>query len=313
MQSWWPEWSRVSMAFERQQSAADSLTRPAPAFQRWAFQTKLDNTDCSPASDWPLSRLGTGPATEGLSHGLTPPTSNTPPPPKPLTGPLKGLLGAKVSGQVDLWPPAMFGHVHTQCEAQGRWLQYGGWWKRPRGLRTVAGSCLCEFVCMLLAWRPGQRLSDHRTSPENPSLPPDVQPLYQVSLLGARREELHQGWSRITGPACLSGWAYFCWLGLVLSSSQCCHHRADPFDVLIHWPPHRNTSHVVLSKNWRHCVGFGAEVICNTEDETTAAIRLEFRFQNDMPTVTKNCWLVKKYLLFLYIISYKGMCMWKDV
>lgn len=65
---------------------------------------------------------------------------------------------------------------------------------------------------------------------------------------GARREELHQGWSRITEPACLSGWAYFCWQGLVLTSSQCCHHRVDPFDVLIHWPPHRNTAHVSLPK-----------------------------------------------------------------
>lgn len=72
----------VSMAFERQQSAVDSLTRPAPAFQRQAFQTKLDNADCPLASDWPLSRLGTGRATEELSHGLTPPTSNNSPAPK---------------------------------------------------------------------------------------------------------------------------------------------------------------------------------------------------------------------------------------
>lgn len=50
------------------------------------------------------------------------------------------------------------------------------------------------FVCMLLAWRPGQRLPDHWTSPETTSpLPTDVQLISQVSLLGARGEELHQG------------------------------------------------------------------------------------------------------------------------
>ena len=91
---------------------------PAPAFQRRAFQTPLDNTDCSPASDWSLSRLGTGPATEGRS--LTPPTPKNNPL-QPLTGPPMGLLGAKVSGQADLWSPAMFGHVHAQSEAQGSW------------------------------------------------------------------------------------------------------------------------------------------------------------------------------------------------
>lgn len=105
------------------------------------------------------------------------------------------------------------------------------------------------FQCVF-CWH-GDLVSDCRTtgpSPKTPFPPPDVQLLSQVSLLGTRREELHQGWSRITGPACLSGWAYFCWLALVLSSSQCCHHWADPFDVLIRWPPHRNNSQFVPSK-----------------------------------------------------------------
>lgn len=42
------------MAFERQPSAAASLTLFCPlVFQRQGFQTQLDNTDWSPASDWP--------------------------------------------------------------------------------------------------------------------------------------------------------------------------------------------------------------------------------------------------------------------
>lgn len=43
--------------------------------------------------------------------------------------------------------------------------------------------CLCMCTCMLLAWRPGQWPSDHRTFLKTPSSPPDVQLLSQVSLL----------------------------------------------------------------------------------------------------------------------------------
>lgn len=270
----WTEWRRVSMAFERQQSAAASLTLSCPGLSA----PGLSDTNAQ-YRRLPGHRLASEPIRNRTCHRGTEPWPDTThiqqhPPPTPR----RASEGAKVSGQADLWSPAMFGHVHTQCEAQGSWLEYGGM-KEGRPTPDCCSSGFCVCVCMLLAWRPGQWLLDHRTFPETPSPPPDVQLLSQVSLLGARREELHRGWSRITGPACLSGWAYFCWLGLVLSSSQCRLHWADPFDVLIHWPPHRNNSHFVTSKSWRHCVGFGAKIICSTEDEITAVIRWRIQDQ----------------------------------
>lgn len=123
----------------------------------------------------PLSRLGTGPATEGQRHGLTPTKSNN----TPLTDPFGG--GHRGQGQRPRWP-LISRHV----------------WTRPhtmRGLKLVIRICgdeggqegselLFASVCMLLAWWPGQWTSDHRTFAETPSLPPpDVQLLSQVSLL----------------------------------------------------------------------------------------------------------------------------------
>lgn len=169
---------------------------PALVFQHQAFQLELDNADWSPGSNWPLSWLGTGLATKAHSRALTPPTSSN----THLNGPLRPR---SVAG----WP-LLSRHVwtcpHTMWGPR-RLIGIQKGWKRARGLRTIAGGC-CVRVCVLLAWRPGQSLSDHWTSPEILSPPPDVQLLSPVSLLWARREELHQGWSRITGPASLLGW-----------------------------------------------------------------------------------------------------------
>lgn len=76
----------------------------APAFQHQPFQMQLDNTGWCPASDWPLSRLVTKPATEEHSYALTPPRSNS-------ISPMKGGA-ARGQGQLPGWP-LMSHHVWT--------------------------------------------------------------------------------------------------------------------------------------------------------------------------------------------------------
>lgn len=163
-----PEWRRVSMAFERQQSAAASLTLSCPGLSAPAFQTQLDNTDCSPAFNWPLSRLGTGPATEGTeprpdATHIQHPTS-------------KGATRGQ--GQRPSWP-LISRHVWTRphtMRGPRQLIRIWRGWKRARGLRTVAGSRLCVHTCVwvhVCCWH-GDLVSDCRTT--GPSLKPPALP-----------------------------------------------------------------------------------------------------------------------------------------
>lgn len=145
---------------------------PALVFQHQAFQLNLDNADWFLASNWPLSWLGSGPATEAHSRALTPPTSSNthlkrPPRPRSVAG----------------WP-LLSRHVwtcpHTMWGLRD-WLEYRRDERGQGGSGPLQEVVVC--VCVLLAWRPGQSLSDHWTSPEILSPPPDVQLLSPVSLL----------------------------------------------------------------------------------------------------------------------------------
>lgn len=81
----------------------------APSFQHKAFQTQLDNNKCRPASEPIRNRTShRGTATWSDPNEIQQ---------HPSYWPVWGGIGAKVSGQGDLWSPAMFGHVHTQCVA----------------------------------------------------------------------------------------------------------------------------------------------------------------------------------------------------
>lgn len=89
------------MAFERQQSAAASLTLSCPGLS----VPGLSDT----AGQYRLLsglRLASEPIRNRTCHRGTEPwpdaTHIQQRHPQPLTGPLKGLLGAKVSGQADL-------------------------------------------------------------------------------------------------------------------------------------------------------------------------------------------------------------------
>lgn len=115
----------------------------APAFQHQPFQMQLDNTGWCPASDWPLSRLVTKPATEEHSYALTPPRSNS-------ISPIKaGPLGAKVSSQADLLCPTMFGHVRTQNTPQRDSLEYVGMKEGKRApdcfKQLFVSVCVCVY------------------------------------------------------------------------------------------------------------------------------------------------------------------------
>lgn len=151
----------------------------------------------------PLSRLGTGPATEGQRHGLTPTKSNN----TPLTDPFGGEHRGQ--GQRPRWP-LISRHVWTRPHTMHGLklvIRICGDKGGQEGSKLLQASCLHLCVC---CWH-GDLVSGPQTT--GPSLkPPPYLPLMCSSCLRslccrARREELHQGWSRITGPACLSGWA----------------------------------------------------------------------------------------------------------
>lgn len=90
------------MAFQRQWSAAASLTFSCPSIQRQAFERAAGHSQ--PGLDQPLSTLQTGPATEGEARYEAPLPSLDPYyalmlPGRPLT---RGPPRAKASGQSDL-------------------------------------------------------------------------------------------------------------------------------------------------------------------------------------------------------------------
>lgn len=64
-----------------------------------------------------------------------------------------------------------------------------------KGDKVALDCCRQLLLCIRVRWH-GDLVRDwsgHWTSPERPSPLPDVQLFSQVSLLEARREELHQG------------------------------------------------------------------------------------------------------------------------
>lgn len=172
----------------------------APAFQHQPFQMQLDNTGWCPASDWPLSRLVTKPATEEHSCALTPPRSNS-------ISPIKGGA-ARGQGQLPGWP-LMSHHVWTCPRTKHTPKRLIRICRDERGQEGsgLFQAVICQCVCVRVWCWHGDLVSDCRTTGPSLKPPPDVQLLSQVSLFRSWREELHQGWSHITEPACLSGWA----------------------------------------------------------------------------------------------------------
>lgn len=229
---------RVSMASERQRRTADSLTLPCPGLSALGLSDQTGQYRLLSGLQLASEPIRNRTCHRGTKRGLTPPTSSAPPPSWASEGAARG------QGQRLGWP-LLSRHVWTRPHTKqgpGRMIRIWGRRKRARGLRTVA-VFLCLHVC---CWH-GDLARDRRTTGPPQKGPPSPRcacsPCLRSLCWLGRREELHQGWSRITGSACLSGRAYFCWLGLVFSSSQCCHHGADPFDVLIPWPAHYVLTH----------------------------------------------------------------------
>lgn len=152
----------------------------------------------------------------------------------------------------------MFGHVRAQCESHGGWLEY---LRRAGEERGQEGCGLLQRVLFLsarwlLAWRPGQRLPDHRTSPGHPTLasPPRCGALVLGLFVGGQE-------GGITPGMIPYYWACLPFrLGLLLlAGSGFILLPVLPPQSWSLWCPHTltTTSQLFACRNRMYCVGFG--------------------------------------------------------
>lgn len=144
MQSW-PQWRRISMAFERQQSAAASLTLSCPGLSAPSLSDAAGQYR-------PLSglQLASEPIRNRTCHRGTEPWPDTTHiqqrPPSLYYWASKGAIRGQ--GQRPGWP-MISRHVWTRphtMRGPRHLIRIWRRWKRARGLPTVAGSCLCVYM-----------------------------------------------------------------------------------------------------------------------------------------------------------------------
>lgn len=256
-----PEWRRVSMAFERRWSAVASLTSPHPGLLEAGFSDATGQYRLA-SGLW----LASEPIRNWTCHRGEEPRCDT------TRNPKRFLSGAKVSGQDDLWSPAMFEHVNAQSVAQRDWLEYWGW-KRARGLRT--GSNSCWWVCMhsvgMATWSAAVRPPDLHWNP----LPfPRCASLVQCLIVGGQGKGITPGmilYYRAGLPLRLSLLLLpvLCFPLLSVSPQLSCSL----------WCPHTLTSRLQqftfssFDKNWMDCVRIGEKETDWTKDVASAVTK----------------------------------------
>lgn len=157
------------MVFERRRPAAASLTLSCPGLSPIDLSEAAGQYQpACPASDWPLSRLGTGPAAAGQSSGSTPPTSSK------ERGCSEPRSTARVTSDL---PPCLDTSMHKGV-AQRRSLEYVA----MKGGKTAADCSKQLVVSVYVRGRHGDLVSDCRTT--GPSLDPHSHLLPQMCSSG---------------------------------------------------------------------------------------------------------------------------------
>lgn len=153
----WLQWRRVSVPFERQQSAVASLTLSCPSL------SALGLSDAA-GQYRPVSglRLLSEPIRNRTCHRRTEPWLDT----THIQWLPSNRATEKVARGPGQWPgwPLIFRHVWTHRHT----IHSPTWLIRIWGdKRGQEGSGLLRAVCVRvsLAWRPGHRLTDHQTFP----------------------------------------------------------------------------------------------------------------------------------------------------
>lgn len=264
----WPGWRRVSMAFERQQSAAASLTLSCPGLSAPGLSDATGQYRLLSGL-----RLVSEPIRNRTCHrGTEPDTTHTQK--QPPSTPYWASDGASWGqGQRPGWP-LISRHVWTRPRTK----------RGPRQLIIICGvmkegkrapdCCMQLFQCgfSVFCWH-GDLVSGCRTTGSSPknSLPsPRCAALVPGLFVGDQEGGITPGMIPYYW-ACLP---FRLALLLLAGSGLILLPVLPPLSWSL-WCPHTLTTTsqqftLCPFKSWRHCVGFGAKVRCNTVDDTAA-------------------------------------------